>query len=397
MTASKRNLKDKKNYSYSGPYKKGLQVAQFYGFDLAGPLRGISSIKQNTKRTHYHKERYTDPIHKTAIHALFAEKYLPKNSTTMVSTTHNPTQKNNGGINLYILGSKKSIGEALVIKAATSVLHEYGHKNLIVDINSLGDILTYKNFLKDFSSHYRKNIDVIGDCCRTQMKQDPSLLSGCTKEECAFVRNEAPRTVNYLSEGAREHLKGVLEYLEAAKIAYRINCDLIGESLEFGTQTAFTISEVKQKKNGVENKIVARGERYTRAPLNEQNRRVSPTVCASIDVPNVGKEAYKIIKDTTTLVPNLYLIHLGVEAKRKSLDLIETLRSRDIQVAQSLIHDGLSKQIQRAENLHVPYTIIMGLKEVKDRAVIVRNMNTRAQETVPISRLPRYIKYIHRL
>jgi len=391
---SPRNKLGKKTYSYSGPFQKGVTVAEHYGFNLAGSLKGVRSLKTNTEpRSVFQKQSYIDPVHKKYIHAKHLDKKDAKNGPLALSLTHGSNKKNGGGLNLYIVGSPKGIAEALLIKTSMTILKEYNKKDFIVDINSLGDVGTYKAFLKDFSGHYRKNINVIGDCCRTKMKNSVPLLAECSNEECLNIRREAPRSIGYLTENGRTHFKSVLEYLESIEIPYRINCDLVGEGPEFGTQTVFTISEVTKNAS----KIVARGERYNRCHIENQNRKIPSTVCMSIDIPGGRREEYKVSKDSDKKSPGLYLIHLGVEAKRQSLSLIETLRRQNIEIRQSLVFDGLSQQMQQAESLAVPYSLIVGLKEVKERSVIVRNMNTRAQETVPINNLVRYIKYIHRL
>ena len=47
-----------------------------------------------------------------------------------------------------------------------------------------------------------------------------------------------------------------------------------------------------------------------------------------------------------------------------------------------------------AERMGVPYTIIFGQKEALDNTVIVRNMETRSQETVTLANLPDFVKHL---
>ena len=83
-----------------------------------------------------------------------------------------------------------------------------------------------------------------------------------------------------------------------------------------------------------------------------------------------------------------------LEAKLKSLEIIEVLRSARIPVAHSLNRDSLSGQLGTAEKLEIPYAIIFGQKEALDGTVIVRNMLTRSQDTVKVAKLADYIKNI---
>ena len=81
-----------------------------------------------------------------------------------------------------------------------------------------------------------------------------------------------------------------------------------------------------------------------------------------------------------------------MEAKLKSLNVIEILRKAHVPIAQSLSKDSLGTQLAIAEKLQIPYTLIFGVKEAIDESVIVRNMSNRSQETVKISKLLEYLK-----
>ena len=61
-------------------------------------------------------------------------------------------------------------------------------------------------------------------------------------------------------------------------------------------------------------------------------------------------------------------------------------------IAQSISKDSLATQLAIAERLKVPYTIILGQREALENTVIVRNMNNRSQEVMPIKELGEYLK-----
>jgi histidyl-tRNA synthetase len=73
---------------------------------------------------------------------------------------------------------------------------------------------------------------------------------------------------------------------------------------------------------------------------------------------------------------------------------METLRKNRIPVHQSISKDSLGAQLALAEKMEIPYCIIFGQKEAMDNTVIVRNMETRSQDTVKIDALSDYIKHL---
>ena len=75
-----------------------------------------------------------------------------------------------------------------------------------------------------------------------------------------------------------------------------------------------------------------------------------------------------------------------------SLVLIDELRKAGISVHQNLASDSLSTQLRDAESRNVKYTIIIGQKEFVDGTVILRDMEGRNQEYVPIQALAGRLK-----
>jgi histidyl-tRNA synthetase len=90
--------------------------------------------------------------------------------------------------------------------------------------------------------------------------------------------------------------------------------------------------------------------------------------------------------------PGIYFAHLGMEARRRVLGVIETLREAEIPVHQSLTYERLGEQMTIARNLRTPYILIMGHKEAVENAVLVREVATNSQESVPVSELTNYLK-----
>ncbi len=68
------------------------------------------------------------------------------------------------------------------------------------------------------------------------------------------------------------------------------------------------------------------------------------------------------------------------------------LRQAKIPVFQSLPKDKLGAQVSVAEKMKIPWHLIMGKKEAIEHSIIVRDMETRSQETVPLNTLADYLK-----
>jgi histidyl-tRNA synthetase len=175
-------------------------------------------------------------------------------------------------------------------------------------------------------------------------------------------------------------------------IEYEINTNLV-RGLDYYTRTVFEITEPGSGEDGKAPLAVAGGGRYDYLARSIGNKKDIPAVGGGIGVdrvmlsPNYIRQAPRLLKK-----PKLFFIQLSFDAKLKSLEVIEVLRQAKIPMAQSISKDSLGVQLGIAEKMQVPYTLILGQKEALEGTVIVRNMNNRSQDVVPIGKLAEYLR-----
>ena len=145
---------------------------------------------------------------------------------------------------------------------------------------------------------------------------------------------------------------------------------------------------MEEKKEPPEEPL-ALGFRYNGLAKKLEMKHEVPGIGVTIVYKTSGK-AYKRCHKQKK--PRVYFIQFGFDAKLKSFEVIESLRHAHIPLYQSLAKDKLTAQMAVAENMNIPYVILMGQKEALENSVIVRDMGTRMQETVKIADLPVYLK-----
>lgn len=292
---------------------------------------------------------------------------------------------------LEMIGTEKSIADALVIKTIYTILEEAGAKDLIVDINSIGDKESRPAYVKELTNYYKKNIAQLGAIDRERLKTNPLRILDSKDPKTMVINEGAPDAVSFLTGESKKHFKQVLEYLEQMELPYRINKNLV-RGLSYYTHTVFEIIEQTGGEDGTPLTIAA-GGRYDYLGKTLGSKKDVPAIGAAIGVDRVVESSWfngltpRIIKK-----PKICFIQIGFEAKLKSLNIVEILRKAKISIHQSLSKDSLSQQLAIAEKLAVPYALIFGQKEALENSVIVRDMATRSQETVPITKLAEYVK-----
>ena len=297
---------------------------------------------------------------------------------------------------LEILGTDKSIADATIIRTLIDILEEYGFKDLVVEINSMGDADSRTKYLKELSSYYKKVQSKLCTDCKERLKLNPLRLLDCKQPECAPYKADAPTSIAYLTPESKAHFKEVLEYLEEMDITYRINNSLV-RGLDYYTHTVFEVIKLSTDEDGKEREItITGGGRYNYLAKRLNSKKEVPGVGVALGfdrmvmLPECKKLSPRIIRK-----PKVYFIHLGLEARLKSLSVIEILRKAKIPMEQSLSKDSLGSQLAIAEKMGVPFAIIFGQKEAMNNEIIVRNLETRSQDTVKIPELSEYIKKLH--
>lgn len=296
---------------------------------------------------------------------------------------------------IEVLGSEKSIVDALVIKVCQTILSEMGIDGMTIMINSLGDLECRAEYRKALVEYFRKHVEKLSTHAKGLIVKNPMRLLDTKDPTCIELRDGAPDAIDYLTGPAKKHFKEVLEYIESMGVSYEIDNHLV-RGLDYYSRTVFEIVEKKvdEKESSPHPQLaLAGGGRYDYLAKGLGSKK---SISASGGVIGVDRTlaATRNMNITPKLIkkPKVYFIQLGFEAKLKSLPIIDSLRQAKIPIEQSLAKDSLSQQLGTAERIRVPWVVILGQKEVIDGTVIVRNMVDRSQEAVEQKKLSMYLK-----
>jgi histidyl-tRNA synthetase len=410
-----RDIIDEEYYLYQGFFEKAQEVALYYGFrPIETPMLEheevfTSSIGEGTDIVD--KEMYTlrtkggdklalRPEHTASLMRAYIEHGMHTQPQPVMFYQYGPSFRHDNPqkgryrqfsmFDLDVLGSEKSILDALVIRTAMCILEEAGAENLSIDINSIGDKECRATYIRELTNYYKKHLSVLPAVDRERLKTNPLRILDSKEEKTRELNKNAPDSVSYLCHSCKQHFKEVLEYLESMGVAYTINKCLV-RGLSYYTRTVFEI--IDQTEGETKGLTIGGGGRYDYLAKHLGAKRDIPAVGMAFGVERVMMMPwYKKLLPRIMKKPKMYFIQIGTEAKLKSLNVIEILRKAHIPIMQSISKDSLSQQLASAEKTALPYTLIFGQKEAIDETVIVRDMANRSQESVSIKKLPEYLK-----
>jgi histidyl-tRNA synthetase len=280
-------------------------------------------------------------------------------------------------------GESDPVYDAQVIIAIYRFLEELKLKNTLVQINSIGCRVCRPNYVRRLVEHY-KNKKVCKDCER-RYKTNPLRLLDCKSEICQSIKAGAPSILDSLCVNCKSHFKGVLEFLDEISIPYTLN-PLLVRGLDYYNRTVF---EVFPEGSDL---ALASGGRYDYL-FEMLGGRPTPATGVASGIERVI-EAASAVGGLAPIKPRtrIFLVHVGELTKRKGLTLVEEFRRQGIAVTEALGKDSLSAQLERAAKFGAPLALIFGQKEIFEESIIIRDMTTGIQETVPLGKVVEEVK-----
>lgn len=300
-------------------------------------------------------------------------------------------------------GDEDAVYDAQVILTTFRLFEAVKMKRVMVHINTIGCKNCRPVYKKKLTDYYKSKISasksaVICEDCERRLAQNPLRLLDCKNPACQEVRKEAPVILNSLCVYCKNHFKAVLEYLEELRIPYSLDHFLV-RGLDYYNRTVFEFfadsPDKKAKSEGAaatSNIALGGGGRYDYLMEMLGGRETSAVGSA------VGLDRLLEVMKTSGELPPLkpkskvFLIHIGDLAKKKSLVIFEQLRSEGIEASESLGKESLRAQLKGADKSGAPFALIFGQKEALESSIIIRDLQTGAQETVQLSRIGQEVK-----
>jgi histidyl-tRNA synthetase len=290
--------------------------------------------------------------------------------------------------NFEIIGQKDPVLDAQLIQLFFAISRELSLKNLIVQINSIGCSRCRPIYRKKLVSFYRNRKEELCPNCQKRLKQNPLRLLDCKENKCLRIIQEAPQIIDQLCEDCHNHFKNVLEFLDELNIPYILNPHLV-RGLDYYTKTVFEIWPEEERGRQI---ALAGGGRYDDL-IKLLGGKETPAVGFAMGLDRiVDLMKTRNIKISSRSRPLIFLIQLGDLAKKKSLKLFEDLRQAGLEIIGSFSRNTIKNQLRLADKAKARFALILGQKEVLDETIIIKDMISGVQETVPLDKVIKQLK-----
>jgi histidyl-tRNA synthetase len=287
------------------------------------------------------------------------------------------------------IGSGEAVVDAQIIVMVYNLLKRLGVETNI-RLNSIGTPETRQTYKAELAAYYRTKRNQICDDCKRRLLKNPMRLLDCKVESCQAVKAGAPQILDWLDEVSKEHFMHVLEFLDEAGVPYTLDAHLV-RGLDYYNRTVFEVWAAGDEGERAQNAIGG-GGRYDGLIELLGGREGTPACGVALGMERIILAMKELKVQPPVKKVEVFFAQLGDSARRVGLRMFEEFRCAGFSVREAFGKGSLKSQLELANKFNVLFTLILGQKEVLDGTIIVRDMESGAQEIVDAGRIVSIMK-----
>ena len=284
------------------------------------------------------------------------------------------------------IGEKNPAVDAEIILLAWEFLKSLGLNDLKLKINTVGCPKCRPIYRRKLTEYFTEEADELCGDCRRRLEKNPLRILDCKIDGSKDFMEDAPKIETCLCDECREHFNDVKKFLTAAGVEFEVNPRLV-RGLDYYTKTAF---EIQYAPLGAQS-AVAGGGRYD-GLIREIGGEDTPAVGFA-----AGLERILLALELQGLVPAsdkkiaAFMVANGAAAEIYAFKILSDLRRKNISAAMDFGKKSMKAQMKAASKSGAKFALIVGEDEVATSTVTVKNLETSAQEKVPVEEVPEKI------
>ena len=281
---------------------------------------------------------------------------------------------------IELIGEEDYSADFEIIEFAIKYLETLGLTKIKLLINNIGDLEDREKYIADLKKYFKNHINSFNAQDRKRFEENPlRLLDSKSINFEQFV--DIPQSINYLNDTARLHWENLLKQLEHFKISYTIDPKLV-RGLDYYNRTVF---EIHPTTDGSQTAIIA-GGRYD-GLIEQLGGKPTPAIGFATGIERIILNLNENQIHPIATIKELWLIaYLGVEAKTEAIKISNYLRENK-QISVLAPNRSLKSQMRYASAINATKVIIIGDEELKNSTIIMKDMKTGDQNTIPLKKL----------
>lgn len=283
-----------------------------------------------------------------------------------------------------VFGTNDPLADAEVISIPVNLYKLLGLKGIKVNINTLGDIESRKQYREALLEYFKPHLDCLCEDCKKRYETNPLRILDCKVDKDLDIMKNAPKMSNYLNDISKDHFDKVKDYLDAMNIEYNIDESLV-RGLDYYTHTVFEV-EADVEGFGSQN-VLCGGGRYDLL-VETIGGPKTPGVGFATGIERLMtalEYEQKLPNNLTNL--DIYIIPMSDTEKEYSLSLVNMLRMNGFSAEMDMLNRNIKSNFKQADRLNTKYIIIIGEVEISNEVLTIKNNQTKEEYKVSVDEL----------
>ena len=286
-------------------------------------------------------------------------------------------------IGVEAFGASEPTVDAEQIAMLHALYDELKVPGLTAVINSVGnadDRPRYRAALVDYLTPFTSSL--CADCVR-RLDKNPLRVLDCKQPTCRDIARNAPSILEHLGDTSRQHFEQVQATLGDLGTPFQVDASLV-RGLDYYTGTVIELMS-DAGDLGAHNTIAA-GGRYDDL-VKTLGGPPTPAVGFALGVERAIL-SMPGASETYVAPPAIYFAPQGATALAIALRLASEVRAHGLTAEVDHRSVRLKAQLKRANRKAAPLVAIIGEDELATNTVMLRNMSSSEQQSIPAPTLP---------
>jgi len=279
-------------------------------------------------------------------------------------------------VNFEYIGNDNPSSDAELISLANHFLNSLGLKNLKLELNSLGDSTTRKNYTEKLVDYFSKYKNDLSEDSKIRLQNNPLRILDSKDQGDKDIIKSAPLISSVLNKESKVFFDTLLGYLDGINIGYNLNESLV-RGLDYYTHTVF---EFTTDQLGAQNAVLA-GGRY-----NNLIKKMGGD-----DIPAVGfasgiERLMELFEGQLPKDRSVNILLFKEEFLLQGLKLSEKIRDRNIRT-NFVVVKNLNKSLKKSFEDNAKFIVFIGEEEAKNNMYKIKDLDSRAEESLNLDQL----------
>jgi histidyl-tRNA synthetase len=260
-----------------------------------------------------------------------------------------------------------------------------GLQGIELQVNSIGDAPDRKEHRGKLIEYFERHAALLDEDAKRRLHTNPLRILDSKNPAMQEMIEGAPRLLDHLGDGARQHFEKLCQLLDASHVAYRVNPRLV-RGMDYYNRTVF---EFVAGNIGAQS-TVAGGGRYD--GLFEQLGGKPTPACGF----GMGIERMLLVLEASNITASdeldAFVVYAGDGAQQVAWQHAERLRDLGLRVMMGA-GGSFKSQMKKADGSGARYALIVGEDEVKAQRVTLKPLRGGgSQETLEVNEVLRRLK-----